>query len=158
MLKLMGAVLVCGACASLGLSARQGLRRRVAAADAMLLALHLIEGEIRSRRCSAPNTVRITAFPLSDSSPTISGTGGWDRRTACRSATTGARRCAKRATRPDWIRRHAISCARQRRGSAGTTRTSRSRGCSRSGGGLPLRGTRRRESCKTKATCTAPAA
>ena len=50
MLKLMGAVLVFGACASLGLSARQGLRRRVAAADAMLLALSLIEGEIASRR------------------------------------------------------------------------------------------------------------
>ena len=57
MLKLMGAVLVCGACASLGLSARQGLRRRVAAADAMLLALHLIEGEIRSRRTPVPEIV-----------------------------------------------------------------------------------------------------
>ena len=54
MLKLMGAVLVFGACASLGLSARQGLRRRVAAADAMLLALSLIEGEIASRRTPVP--------------------------------------------------------------------------------------------------------
>ena len=39
MLKLMGSVMIFGACAALGLSARQGLRRRVAAADAMLLAL-----------------------------------------------------------------------------------------------------------------------
>ena len=39
MLKLIGSVMVFGSCAALGLSARQNLRRRVAAADAMLLAL-----------------------------------------------------------------------------------------------------------------------
>lgn len=42
MLKLIGSVMVFGSCAALGLSARQNLRRRVAAADAMLLALGLI--------------------------------------------------------------------------------------------------------------------
>lgn len=57
MLKLMGAVLIFGACASLGLSARQGLRQRVSSADAMLLALALIEGEIASRRTPVPEIV-----------------------------------------------------------------------------------------------------
>ena len=33
MLKLIGAVMIFGSCAALGLSARQNLRRRVAAAD-----------------------------------------------------------------------------------------------------------------------------
>ena len=42
MLKLIGSVMVFGSCAALGLSARQNLRRRVAAADAMLLALGLL--------------------------------------------------------------------------------------------------------------------
>ncbi len=46
MLKLIGSVMVFGSCAALGLSARQNLRRRVAAADAMLLALDLIRSEI----------------------------------------------------------------------------------------------------------------
>ena len=46
MLKLIGSVMVFGSCAALGLSARQNLRRRVAAADAMLLALGLIRSEI----------------------------------------------------------------------------------------------------------------
>ncbi|MFR4239878.1 MAG: stage III sporulation protein AB [Butyricicoccus sp.] len=50
MLKLIGSVMVFGSCAALGLSARQNLRRRVAAADAMLLALGLIRSEISGRR------------------------------------------------------------------------------------------------------------
>ncbi len=57
MLKLMGSVMIFGACAALGLSARQGLRRRVAAADAMLLALQLMGGEISSRRTPVPEIV-----------------------------------------------------------------------------------------------------
>nr|WP_297275665.1 stage III sporulation protein AB [uncultured Agathobaculum sp.] len=57
MLKLMGSVMIFGACAALGLSARQGLRRRVTAADAMLLALKLMEGEISGRRTPVPEIV-----------------------------------------------------------------------------------------------------
>lgn len=57
MLKLIGSVMICGACAALGLSARQGLRRRVAAADAMLLALHLMCGEISGRRSPVPEII-----------------------------------------------------------------------------------------------------
>lgn len=57
MLKLMGSVMIFGACAALGLSARQGLRRRVAAADAMLLALGLMQGEISCRRAPIPEIV-----------------------------------------------------------------------------------------------------
>ena len=41
MLKLIGSVMIFGSCAALGLNARRELRRRVAAADAMLLALRL---------------------------------------------------------------------------------------------------------------------
>ena len=44
MLKLIGSVMIFGSCAALGLNARRELRRRVAAADAMLLALRLIKG------------------------------------------------------------------------------------------------------------------
>ena len=57
MLKLIGAVMIFGSCAALGLSARQTLRRRVAAADAMLLALSLIESEISCRRAAMPPSV-----------------------------------------------------------------------------------------------------
>ena len=57
MLKMMGAVMVFGACAALGLSARQNLRRRVAAADAMLLALSLIGSEISCRRAPLPEII-----------------------------------------------------------------------------------------------------
>jgi len=48
---------VFGSCAALGLSARQNLRRRVAAADAMLLALGLIRSEISGRRTPMPEIV-----------------------------------------------------------------------------------------------------
>ena len=54
MLKLIGSVMVFGSCAALGLSARQNLRRRVAAADAMLLAIGLIRSEISGRRTPMP--------------------------------------------------------------------------------------------------------
>ena len=54
MLKLIGAVMIFGSCAALGLSARQGLRKRVAAADAMLMALSLISSEISCRRAPPP--------------------------------------------------------------------------------------------------------
>ena len=54
MLKLIGSVMVFGSCAALGLSARQNLRRRVAAADAMLLALGLIRSEIAALADGVP--------------------------------------------------------------------------------------------------------
>ena len=57
MLKLIGSVMVFGSCAALGLSARQNLRRRVAATDAMLLALGLIRSEISGRRTPMPEIV-----------------------------------------------------------------------------------------------------
>ena len=57
MLKLIGSVMVFGSCAALGLSARQNLRRRVAAADAMPLALGLIRSEISGRRTPMPEIV-----------------------------------------------------------------------------------------------------
>ena len=57
MLKLIGAVMIFGSCAALGLSARQNLRRRVTAADAMLLALSLIGSEISCRRTPLPETI-----------------------------------------------------------------------------------------------------
>ena len=57
MLKLLGAVMIFGSCAVLGLNARQTLRRRVSAADAMLLALSLIESEISCRRAPLPEIV-----------------------------------------------------------------------------------------------------
>ena len=57
MLKLIGAVMIFGSCAALGLSARQGLRKRVAAADAMLMALSLISSEISCRRAPLPEII-----------------------------------------------------------------------------------------------------
>ena len=42
MLKLIGSVMIFGSCAALGLNARRELRRRVAAADAMLLQASLL--------------------------------------------------------------------------------------------------------------------
>lgn len=54
MLKLMGSVMIFGACAALGLSARQSLRKRVGAADAMLIALSLIGSEISCCRTPLP--------------------------------------------------------------------------------------------------------
>ena len=57
MLKLIGVVMIFGSCAALGLSARQNLRRRVAAADAMLLALSLIGSEISCRRTPLPEII-----------------------------------------------------------------------------------------------------
>lgn len=57
MLKLIGGVMIFGSCAALGLSARQSLRRRVAAADAMLLALSLIISEISCRRAPLPEII-----------------------------------------------------------------------------------------------------
>lgn len=61
MLKLMGIVMIIGACGTLGLSARQALRRRVTAADAMLLALHLIDSEIAARRTPMPELIETLA-------------------------------------------------------------------------------------------------
>ena len=61
MLKLIGSVMVFGSCAALGLSARQNLRRRVAAADAMRLALGLIRSEISGRRTPMPEIVGLLA-------------------------------------------------------------------------------------------------
>lgn len=57
MLKLLGAVMIFGSCAALGLSARQVLRRRLAAADALLLALALFMSEIEGRRAALPDVI-----------------------------------------------------------------------------------------------------
>lgn len=57
MLRLLGAVMIFGSCAVLGLSARQALGRRIAAADAMLLALSLIESEISACRATLPEII-----------------------------------------------------------------------------------------------------
>ncbi|MGI6181356.1 MAG: stage III sporulation protein AB [Agathobaculum sp.] len=57
MLKMIGAVMIFGSCASMGLAARQNLHRRVRAADAMLLALSLIASEINCRRAPLPEIV-----------------------------------------------------------------------------------------------------
>ena len=61
MLKLIGSVMIFGSCAALGLNARRELRRRVAAADAMLLALRLMESEIASRRTPMPEIIDLLA-------------------------------------------------------------------------------------------------
>ena len=53
MLKLIGSVMIFGSCAALGLNARRELRRRVAAADAMLLALRLMEQDHRAPHAHA---------------------------------------------------------------------------------------------------------
>ena len=61
MLKLIGSVMIFGSCAALGLNARRELRRRVAAADAMLLALRLMENEITARRTPMPEIIDLLA-------------------------------------------------------------------------------------------------
>ena len=61
MLKLIGSVMIFGSCAALGLNARRELRRRVAAADAMLLALRLMEDEITARRTPMPEIIDLLA-------------------------------------------------------------------------------------------------
>lgn len=61
MLKLLGSVMIFGACAALGLSARQTLRRRVAASDAMLTALTILISEITCRRATIPEIVGLLA-------------------------------------------------------------------------------------------------
>ncbi|WP_455560051.1 hypothetical protein, partial [Agathobaculum hominis] len=61
MLKLIGSVMIFGSCAALGLNARRELRRRVAAADAMLLALRLKEDEITARLTTMPVLVALHA-------------------------------------------------------------------------------------------------
>ena len=55
MLRLIGCVMVFGSCAALGLSARQELRRRIAAADAWLTALGILHSEIACRRTPLPD-------------------------------------------------------------------------------------------------------
>jgi len=57
MLKFMGAILIFGACSALGINARQELKRRVGAADSMLLALSLITSEISCRRAPIPEII-----------------------------------------------------------------------------------------------------
>lgn len=57
MLKMIGAVMIFGSCAAMGLAARQSLRRRVAAADAMLISLSLIGSEISCRRAPLPEII-----------------------------------------------------------------------------------------------------
>lgn len=57
MLKLLGSMMIFGACAALGLSARQTLRRRVAAADAMLTSLTILISEITCRHATIPEMI-----------------------------------------------------------------------------------------------------
>lgn len=57
MLKLIGSVMVLGSCAALGLNARQNLRRRVAAIDALTLAMELMRSEILCHRSPIPEIV-----------------------------------------------------------------------------------------------------
>ena len=89
MLKLISSVMVFGSCAALGLSARQNLRRRVAAADAMLLALGLIRSEISRKTdtyarklsvCQTKANSRLSAKVFSRCSAACGS------RTVCRSA------------------------------------------------------------------------
>ena len=92
MLKLIGSVMVFGSCAALGLSARQNLRRRVAAADAMLLALGLIRSEISGRRTPMPEIVGLLT---ENEQPIVRKSfarcsAACGSRTVCRSATCGA--------------------------------------------------------------------
>ena len=61
MLKLIGSVMIFGSCAALGLNARRELRRRVTAADAMLLALRLMENEITAHRTPMPEIIDLLA-------------------------------------------------------------------------------------------------
>ena len=53
MLKILGAILMIGACGALGLSARQELRRRITAVDGCIKALGRMENEIAC--CQTPS-------------------------------------------------------------------------------------------------------
>lgn len=61
MLKIIGAILIFGSSAALGLAARQTISKRVAAADAMLLALMLIRNEISYMKETMPEIMRTLA-------------------------------------------------------------------------------------------------
>lgn len=61
MLKLLGSVLIFGACCSLGLAAQQGLRQRVHALDAMLSALDYMAGELQCRLTPLPVMIETLA-------------------------------------------------------------------------------------------------
>ena len=113
MLKLIGSVMVFGSCAALGLSARQNLRRRVAAADAMLLALGLIRSEISGRRTPMPEIVGLLTENEQPIVRKVFRTlqRRLRSRTVCRSATCGAAPCGTAVHRSDWARRNATFCA-----------------------------------------------
>ncbi len=61
MLKLLGAILIIGASGALGLSARQGLRMRIAAIDSFLKALSRIESEITYRLTPCDELIALLA-------------------------------------------------------------------------------------------------
>lgn len=61
MLKLLGAILIIGACGALGLSARQDLRTRIAAVDGCMKALERIESEIAYRLTPSGELVGLLA-------------------------------------------------------------------------------------------------
>ena len=133
MLKLIGAVMIFGSCAALGLSARQNLRRRVTAADAMLLALSLIGSEISCRRTPLPEIIGELA---ENQNPTIRLVfSGLRRRLREQNGLSLSYLCGTTAPRPGWVRWNAIFCAKPPTISDGMMLPSRSPGLSRSAGG-----------------------
>lgn len=66
MLKLLGAVLIVGACSALGLSARQRLRQRLRALDAMINALQYIASELQCRMTPLPELIESLACSDND--------------------------------------------------------------------------------------------
>ena len=122
MLKLMGAVMIFGSCAALGLTARQSLRRRVAAADSMLLALSLIVSEITCRRTPLPEIIAELAE---------------NENAAVRLLFAGLQRRLREQNGLslsylwEWGCRNAISYVKRQTISAGMTRPNRRTGCGR---------------------------
>ena len=163
MLKLMGSVMIFGACAALGLSARQGLRRRVAAADAMLLALQSDERRnLRPPHACVPEIVGQLAESDNAAHPhgvRPSASGGLREENGlslgylwraslrdCRDQVgLGQPECEILSEAAAWLGRY--DAAEQ---VAGLEQIARQAGSGARHGG--------RENCKTRAICTAPAA
>lgn len=61
MLKVIGAILIIGSCGALGLSARQELRRRIAAIDGCIKAVDRIESEIACCQTASRDLIDLLA-------------------------------------------------------------------------------------------------
>ncbi|MCB6364616.1 stage III sporulation protein AB [Intestinibacillus massiliensis] len=61
MLKLLGTVMILGACSALGLSAKQRLRQRLRALEAMIAALQFISSELTCRMTPLPELIAALA-------------------------------------------------------------------------------------------------